>query len=209
MRQASLSDLLPDFGTPQIHSGVTVTHVDPHPHPTLDMPAPVDIDKLVAMAVAKAEDALEATLTAAHTEALAAERQALADEARAMVETLGTDLGTAIADRAEKLEHRLYDLMGDAVARIVSGLLSDELQKRSLAALERVIRDTLADAEAVRISVRGPLSLYEPLKAALGTRAANLDFAEAASLDLTMTVNDTVVETRMSEWSAALSEVLA
>lgn len=209
MRQASLSDLLPDFGTPQIPGGVAVAHVDPHPHPPVQAPAPVDVDKLVAMAVAKAEDALEARLTAAHADALEAERQVLADEAKALVVTLGTDLGTAIVDRTRELEHRLYDLMGDAVARIVSGLLSDELQKRSLVALERAIRDTLADAEAVRISVRGPLSLYEPLKAALGTRAANLDFAEAPSLDLTMTVNDTVVETRMSEWSAALSEVLA
>lgn len=207
MRQASLSDLLPDFGTPALHTSAPVAHIDPHP--PVQAPAPVDVDKLVAMAVAKAEDTLEARLTAAHAEALEAERQVLADEAKALVETLGTDLGTAIVDRTRELEHRLYDLMGDAVARIVSGLLSDELQKRSLAALERTIRDTLADAEAVRISVRGPLSLYEPLKAALGPRAANLDFVEAPSLDLTMTVNDTVVETRMSEWSAALSEVLA
>lgn len=208
MRQASLSDLLPDFGTPA-HHGSGPAHTFVEPAPFADGPPAIDVDKLIAMAVAKAEDALEARLTAAFNEQLETERHAAAEQAKALVDGLGDDVGKAIAQRTEQLEHRLHDLMGDTVARIVGGMLSDELQKRSLVALEKVIRDTLADSESVRISVRGPLSLYEPLKAALGKRAASLDFTEASALDLTLVVNDTVVETRMSEWSTALSEVLS
>jgi len=61
----------------------------------------------------------------------------------------------------------------------------------------------------VRIGVRGPLSLFEPLSAALGSRAANLDFTEASGFDLTVTIDETVFETRIAEWSASLSEVLS
>ena len=64
-------------------------------------------------------------------------------------------------------------------------------------------------SRAARIGVRGPLSLFEPLKAALGSRAANLDFAEAPGFDLTVSIDETVFETRIAEWSASLSEVLS
>ncbi|TIU24661.1 MAG: hypothetical protein E5W38_30465, partial [Mesorhizobium sp.] len=87
--------------------------------------------------------------------------------------------------------------------------VSDDLQKRSLDALTRTIGAAVADSEAVRIGVRGPLSLFEPLKAALGDRAANLDFTEAPGFDLTVTIDETVFETRIAEWSASLSEVLS
>lgn len=208
MRQASLSDLLPDFGAPPHHGSVPV-HTLAEPPAFADGPTTVDVDKLIAMAVAKAEDTLEARLTAAFTEQLEAERRMMAEDAKTLVERLGGDIGAAINQRTQHMERQLHDLMGDVVARIISGLLSDDLQKRSLVALEKVIRETLTDSEAVRISVHGPLSLYEPLKAALGKRAASLDFTEASALDLTLIVNDTVVETRMSEWSTALSEVLS
>ncbi|MFE0019058.1 hypothetical protein ACFWXH_29705 [Mesorhizobium sp. NPDC059054] len=208
MRQASLSDLLPDFGAPPLHGSVPA-HTLAEPPTFADSPPAIDVDKLIAMAVAKAEDALEARLTTAFTEKLDAERRTMADEATALVERLGGDIGQAVGNHMRQTEQQLHDLMGDALARIIGGVLSDELQKRSLIALEKVIRDTLADSEAVRIAVRGPLSLYEPLKAALGKRAASLDFTEASALDLTLVVNDTVVETRMSEWSTALSEVLS
>ena len=62
---------------------------------------------------------------------------------------------------------------------------------------------------AVRIGVRGPLSLFETLQAALGSRAANLDFVEAPGFDLTVTIDEAVFETRMAEWSATLSEALS
>lgn len=208
MRQATLSDLLPDFGAPSLHAGVSAPALV-EPHDFADTPPHVDVDRLIAMAVAKAEDALEARLTAAFNEQLEAERRTAAEQARALVDGLGEDIGQAITQRTDQLERHLHDLMSDAVARIVGGVLSEELQKRSLVALEKIIRDTLADPETIRIGVRGPLSLYEPLKAALGKQAARLDFTESSALDLTLVVNDTVVETRMSEWSAALSEVLS
>ena len=89
------------------------------------------------------------------------------------------------------------------------GLVSDDLQKRSLEALARTIGEAVADNEAVRIGVRGPLSLFETLKTALGPRAANLDFVEMPGFDLTVAIDEAVFETRIAEWSAALSEALS
>ncbi|RWE23983.1 hypothetical protein, partial [Mesorhizobium sp.] len=141
--------------------------------------------------------------------ALDAERQANDEAAQAFLESFGGDLGAAVAARIDTMEARVSELAGATIARIIGGLLSEDLQKRSLAALSRAIGAAVADSEAVRIGVRGPLSLFEPLRQALGSRAANLDFAEVPGFDLTVTIDEAVFETRIAEWSASLSEALS
>lgn len=202
MRSTALSDLLPDFGP-------RPTRPEARPLPA-HAPAPerVDTESLIAEAVARAEQALEARLNEAHQHALEAERQANADEARTFLETLGKDVGSTVASRVGDMEERVIGLVSDSVARMIGGVLSDDLQKRSLAALARAVRTATADTESTRIEIRGPLALFEPLKAALGARAENLHFTEAPGFDLSLIVDDAVFETRMAEWSAALAEVL-
>ena len=211
MVSAALFDLLPDFGSRAPHANQAATPRDAGHMPTAPAAqAPqADIGALIAEAVADAEATLEARLALAHQAALDAERQASDDAARAFLKSFGGDLGAAVATRIEAMERRIAELTGATVARIIGGLLSDELQERSLQALSRTIGAAVADNEAVRIGVRGPLSLFEPLKAALGSRAANLDFVEAPGFDLTVSIDETVFETRIAEWSASLSEVLS
>ena len=138
-----------------------------------------------------------------------AERQANAEEAKAFLESLGEDVGKTITERIDIMEARVAELVGATVARIVGGVLSDDLQKRSLEALAHSIRESIGDADAVRIGVRGPQSLFETLKTALGPHADHLDFVEAPSFDLTVVIDDAVFETRMAEWGQALGEVLS
>ncbi|WP_421916491.1 hypothetical protein [Mesorhizobium sp.] len=208
MPSAALFDLLPDFGARAQH-GVQPRSADEPDHKPA-APAPqADIGALIAEAVTQAEAELEERLTAAHREALEAERQANADEAKAFLESLGDDVGKAVALRIDMMEARVTELVGATVARVVGGIVSEDIQKRSLEALARSVREAVDDSEAVRIGVRGPPSLFETLRTALGQRAANLDFVEAPGFDLTVTINEAVFETRMAEWSATLSEALS
>lgn len=209
MASVALFDLLPDFGSRTSAASQAPAARDAAHMPAAPAAPQADIGALIAEAVADAEAALEARLAIAHQAALDAERQASDDAARAFLESLGGDLGAAVATRIEAMEQRVAELAGATVARIIGGLLSDDLQERSLQALSRAIGAAVADNEAVRIGVRGPLSLFEPLKASLGSRAANLDFTEAPGFDLTVTIDETVFETRIAEWSASLSEVLS
>ena len=178
--------------------------------PRPETPAPqADIGALIAEAVIDAEAALEARLAVAHQAALEAERQASAEEAKAFLESFGGDVGVAVAARIDAMEAKVSELVGATVARIIGGIVSDDLQKRSLEVLAGTIREAVGDGEAVRIAVRGPLSLFETLKASLGPRAANLDFVEAPGFDLTVAIDEAVFETRIAEWSSALSEALS
>ncbi|MER8373324.1 hypothetical protein [Mesorhizobium sp. M1406] len=208
MPSAALFDLLPDFGTRTQRASKAQATVDPQHNP--ETPAPqADIGTLIAEAVVQAEAALEARLSVAHEAALEAERQANAEEARVFLESLGDDVGRAVSSRIDAMEARVTGLVAATVARIIGGIVSDDLQKRSMEALAGAVREAVGDAEAVRIVVRGPLSLFETLRASLGLRAANLDFVEAPGFDLTVAIDEAVFETRMAEWSTTLSEVLA
>ncbi|MGX7874768.1 hypothetical protein ACVDG5_020230 [Mesorhizobium sp. ORM6] len=206
MPSAALFDLLPDFGTRA--SRVSQPQAATEHEPEASAPQ-ADIGMLIAEAVAQAEATLAERLSATHEAALEAERQANAEEARIFLESLGGDVGKAVSSRIDAMEARVTDLVAATVARIIGGVVSDDLQKRSLQALAGAVREAVGDGEAVRIAVRGPLSLFETLKASLGPRAENLDFIEAPGFDLTVTVDEAVFETRMAEWSATLSEVLS
>ncbi|MEI9430991.1 hypothetical protein [Mesorhizobium sp. Cs1299R1N3] len=205
MPSAALFDLLPDFGTRAQRASQPQAAAEHKP----EAAPPADIGTLIAEAVAQAEAALGERLAATHEAALEAERQANAEEAKAFLDSFGGDVGKAVSSRLDAMEARVTDLVGATVARIIGGVVSDDLRKRSLEALAGAVREAVGDGEAVRITVRGPLSLFETLKASLGPRAENLDFIEASGFDLTVTIDEAVFETRMAEWSATLSEVLS
>ena len=203
MSALALWDLLPDFG-PAKSQAEAPAHAAP-----MHGPAEPDIGTLIAEAVANAEAELEARLAEAHATQLAAVHEAAANESRAFMENLGADIGERIAARMDQLQDQVSQAIGAAAARTIGGLLSDALRERSLTALAESIGAALDDAEAIRIQVRGPAHLYEKLGAMLGDRTKNLDFSEAPGFDLTVSINETVIETRMSEWSTALSEMLS
>jgi hypothetical protein len=203
----ALFDLLPDFGArpARVEPASSARPMRPVPEP----PPAVDVDALIAAAVTRAEAELSARLGAAHQAEREAESEAHAAETKALLASLGDDLGRTIGAHLEALEGRVTDLVGSQAARILGTLLADDLQQRSLVALASTVRETIGDAEAVRVRVSGPLSLYETLREALGPRGKNLDFVEAPGFDLTVTIDDAVFETRMAEWSQALSEILS
>lgn len=205
MTANALFDLLPDFGPRPPRRPESA----PLPPPVVETARPVDVDAIVAEAVARAETALQARLAAAHRAELEAERALHEEEAKTFLSTLGADVGATVAARVAVLETHLVELLDDQLSRILGTVLADDLQRRALATLARMVREGIGDADAVRVRVTGPLSLYEPLRDALGPRAQNLDFAEAPGFDLTVTIDDAVFETRMAEWSQALSEILS
>ncbi len=205
MASAALFDLLPDFGTAMPAAVPPAARRDTAPQAVSQ---PIDVGAAVAKAVAEAEAALEERLALVHAAAMEAERQKNAEEMQVLLASLGDDVGTTVAARIDAMEEHVTELVGSSVTRIVGNLLGEDLRKRSLAALARSIRESIGDSETVRIGVRGPQSMFEPLLQALGPHGRQLDFVEAATFDLTVAIDDTVLETRMAEWAGVLAEVL-
>lgn len=208
MAARSLADLLPDFGSrPQRVPGRPA-----EPHATKPAPEPepiVDVAAMIAQEVARAEATAAERVSAIYEATLEAERRSHADERDQLRRNLGSEAATLIEARFGEAEERLLALTTTAAARILGGILSDEMRKRAVAALAARIRETLGEREAVRIRVHGPQLLCEALEASLGARAASIEFIERASFDLTVNIDSSIYETRLAEWAAELAGVLS
>src|SRR5690606_13064880 len=121
---------------------------------------------------------------------------------------IGETSGETIALRLREMEERIGQQAATAAARILGSFLSEELQKRSMESLARSIRAAVEERESFRIDIRGPQSLFEALQKALGYQAGNFGYVEAPGFDLSVTIDGNLFETRLSEWSAILSEIL-
>lgn len=209
MAALKLIDALPDFGPAPGQQRPGQPQAAGPAHAAAPAAPPPDIGAIVRAEVAQAESALAMRLSVEHETALLAERQQQAEAAEAMLRRLGEEAGTSIAEKLAAVERGVGEHVSATVARLLGGILSEDLQKRSIDSLARLIVAAVGDAEAIRIEVRAPQSLFSGLSAALAGHAASLHHIETEAFDLSVTIDGTVFETRLSEWSAVLSEILA
>lgn len=206
----ALIDALPDFGSvaplagnagPWADFGATV--------PERRDPAPGhDLQTIVSAEVAAAEATLAEQLTQEHASAMAEEQARHAEALAAARSELAEQAGRIIEQRFDAMEQQVTALTSEAAARILSVVLTQDLQQRSVSELERIIRQALDDRETVRIRVSGAPALWEALKAGLGDKASHVDFAEAPGLDVSLSLDEKLFETRLAEWSDTLSELI-
>lgn len=203
-----LIDALPDFGMPE-RVREPLADASPMRDPAPSAPSMPDIGQIVRTEVAMAEEAVTMRLSVAHEAALLLERQSHAEQIETLRTAFGEDAGAMIAQRLTEAQNATTEHVSAAVARLVGNILTEDLRKRSIASLARSIDEASRDAEALRIDVRGPQALFMALATAAGDRARNLHHIETDDFDLTVTIDGTIFETRISEWAAVLTEVLA
>jgi ABC-type Fe2+-enterobactin transport system substrate-binding protein len=209
MPALALADALKDFGhivQPRIVDRAPTQREQPK-HESIVTQAP-DPEAIKA-AVDEAEAALTARLAAEHAARIVElEERHRQDIAKAHAE-IGEKTGTELAGQMAQLETRIIEITSSVTARILGIAMTEDVQRAALTALAESISAAVNDREAVRIRIRGPLSLFEALQPGLGKYADHVDFTETAGFDLTASIDDTLLETRLSEWSAALAEIMA
>lgn len=204
MTALALFDVLKDFGTRPTQAANAAASLLAEPA----LPELPSIDEIVTAEVAKAQAATEGRLALLHAAELEAMRQYHAAEMDSALRNIGETAGAAIALRLGELEERIGARVATAAARILGSFLSDELQRRSMDSLAQTIRAAVAGRESFRLEIRGPQSLYEALLSALGDQSGHLGYVEAPGFDLSVSIDGNLLETRLTEWSAALSEIL-
>ena len=206
----ALIDVLPDFGSVAPLQSGSGPWADLGPAaPERRAPAPGhDLQTMVSTEVAAAEAALAERLSQEHALALAQEQARHAEALAAAQNELAEQAGQIIQQRFVEMEQQVTALTSEATARILSVVLTQDLQERSIGELERVICKALDDRETVRIRVSGAPALWEALKAGLGDKASHIDFAEAPGLDISLSLDEKLFETRLTEWSDTLAELI-
>lgn len=207
----ALIDALPDFSSAApARSGLASTLYDPLRQAEDGSPPawPEEPSRDTGADIAAAEAAISERLALEHQAALAALEARHAQEMEAVRQTLAEEAGRTIDQRFTEMEDQVTALAAEATARMLSLVLTEDLQKRSVAELERVIRAALDDRETVRIRLSGAPLLWEALKTGLGDKASHVDFSEAPGLDVSLSIDERLFETRLTEWSETLSGLI-
>ena len=208
MASPAIADLLTDFAPARGRVAASLPQAPARASAPEPAPEKPNVEAIVAEAVARAERETAERLELTHREALQAEREAHARELEALNVRQGEELAARITAAMQEAERQLISVSSEAAARVLSHFLSEQIVGRAVAELARTIRIAVADADGLRIRVRGPQSLFLPLEAAMGDLSKYLEFTESPGADLTVTINETLFETRLADWSTALSEVM-
>jgi hypothetical protein len=206
MAAYALADMLADFGKrPQRPPRGAPSEVGASAKP--DKPEP-DIETLLAEERARTEKTVTEKLAAEHEAALAALSEAYAAQIAEIERRHGEEAGARIEAALGEIEARVAETVTGTVARILGPIVSEEVLKRSIDELAKAIGEALEDADAVTIRVSGPSSLFAALAEKLGEKSRHLRHREADGIDLTVDVNGSLIETRLTEWQAIVNEVL-
>jgi hypothetical protein len=116
------------------------------------------------------------------------ERQALASVA----DTLSGQLAAGL--------DRIETAIAQHAARVLAGFLHEAVRERALADLSETVGGLLVGGGAARVKVAGPAALLERLKSIANPGAASIEFTEHDAAEVTVAIDETVVETNIGAW---------
>jgi hypothetical protein len=175
--------------------------------PAAEDPGPpaLDLDTLLAEAFARGVAQGEANAAAVHGAALE-EAQARAAELLAMerarwADEEGARLAALLAELAGGIEERI----AAGTARVLRPFVDEAVRDRALAGLTAALDTILRGKPAASFALTGPADLAEALLRRLpAPTAERIRFTPGEGIELTLSVDDLVVETQLASWSRAL-----
>ena len=192
-----LDDLAPQTGI------VAISPPPPPPMPQVDLAA----ERREAFEEGRRE--AEKELAAAHTAAIVEMEERHAADMEALKIRCENEMAAMIYDRFSDMSSQLADLFAGEVARALKPVVETALVEKAVADLGRLVNQTIAHGEAVKITVRGSTSQFEALKKHLDDETLTFRHVETADLDLSVEFGDSILVTRMAAWADTVRKVLA
>ena len=206
----ALSRYLKDFSAEQVPPSHVEDMAFPEPIEFAEIPGepPVDVEAERRAAYAEGHEAATQELTQKHQ----AELDAMAQSFRAEMDALRLHYEEQAAEKIAADMNRVAIMLGQAIsteaAAILAPIMTETLTTRAVGDLAELVKASILDGSVGPISVTGPRHLFEVLRSRLGDDGALLRHIEANDVDLTVTIGESVLVTRMSAWAASLKEIL-
>jgi hypothetical protein len=215
---ASISRYLKDFSAPK----VDLSLVPPRYFPDLDDDFPangaftmkqqvqptVDVEAERRDAFAQGRAEAEAEQQVLHSTEIAALNARHAAELEAMRVRCENEIAAMIYDRYSDMGSQLATMLADQTARVLAPVMDDVLLQKSIGDLARMITHSIGAGEGVKITVKGPLALFEALKRHLDSETLIFRHQETADIDLTVEFGESILVTRMAAWADTVGKVL-
>lgn len=160
----------------------------------------VQIAEAHARGVLEGQAAGQIALEEAARKQAAALEQALAAERQRWSAEQGALLGALIASTLGDIEQRI----SDCVAHILQPMLGEQVRAKATGELTRLVNDMLGKGECGKITISGPQDLLAAVEAQLTGLGEGVAFVVAETADMSVSVGDTIMETRIGAWADAI-----
>ncbi len=167
--------------------------------PLNEKPAPPPAeDRMAAQAAAVAEAlaAAEAAFDAARAADRAAFDARLAEREAEILASLGEALSQQVREGLAAVEERI----GRQVGAVLMRFLDHAVRERAVGELTEAVAALVADGTATRIRICGPAALSERLQAAIAPTGVAVDRVDGDTADISVSIDETVVETNIAAW---------
>lgn len=144
-----------------------------------------------------AHDAALSDMQAAHEAALSALRQQLEIE---VAETIGARFSALLADLGAQI--------GSEAARVLAPFVTAEVEKRLADRFAEELKAVLVAEGTVSVSLKGPESLFERVRAHPALSGMTLDRVESDDVDISAGIGARILSTRLAVFGETLAEVL-
>ncbi len=208
----SLSRYLKDFSAeppPSPAPAVAdMSFVDEPAFPDLPEVPAIDLEAERRKAYAEGHEAATRELLEKHGAEMEAAAAAHAAELEALRTKYELEAAERIAARMRDIAAALGQSISAATAEALAPVMTRTLTDKAIEDLAALVTAAILDGEAGQITVSGPRDLFDSLAGHLADHADLLRHVEAQDVDLTVTIGESVLVTRMSAWADSLRGIL-
>ncbi|MGE0023957.1 MAG: hypothetical protein AB7S70_10045 [Hyphomicrobium sp.] len=112
----------------------------------------------------------------------------------------GTHLAQLIATHLDDIERRV----AEAVGGILRPIVEEQIRVHAVAELTQILADMLSKGDYAKVTVSGPQDLIESIESGLGGAKPAVSFVTSENADLTVTADETILETRIGVWAEVM-----
>lgn len=206
----ALSRYLRDFSAePPPSAAIPDASFDEMPlFPETPAAPPVDIEAERREAYALGHEAATQELQQSHQAELAAVMEAHRHELDALRAQFEEQAAERVAAGLTQIATLTAQAVSTEAALALAPIMTEALTVKAVHDLADLVTTAMLDGTAAQVTVSGPRALFEILQARLGEHGALLRHVEATDVDLTVTIGDSVLVTRMSAWAGSLRKIL-
>jgi hypothetical protein len=178
---------------------------DTNPEP----PAPVDRQaELLRSLEAKIRGEEREAARIRLEEAVAAEKSRCEDELNAQREIWAEQQAAQMSALILEALGRIEAMISERVANVLRPFVSEALRQQTLHELNEALAVLLFGDIAKLIKITGPEDLLAAMRAQLGLHEDVIEFVPGEQVEVSVTVQDTTIQTQLNAWSARLKKTL-
>jgi len=109
-----------------------------------------------------------------------------------------------IADGVKDVGNQLEAKIAQVVGRILEPLITNVVQKQAVATFVEQLSSITSDSRRPTLRISGPAELLDAVRSKIGVRAMAMEFRTAQTADVSVVVDQAVLETQVKLWAERL-----